>query len=777
MSSLFRPQQSFLQTNAWQHSAINALHYATSQQGSVIPIIYGTMRMQMNLIDLNGYRGPKGKKGKTGSLPLAGTAQTGKGGGDMKSKGGKKNKHYTVNVDIAVCQGPVTFKSGNTVFSSSGVISFGQTQLHFYAGYDGQAPDAHFNRVGYSGTCHVTGTPIDLGQSPVVPNLAFEITGFLAGQNVGKTYVKDANPADCILDFLTNPRYGAGFPPECISQLNHSPTIHNTFGDYCQSNWLLISSVLEAHMKALEWMDGICRLTNSTMVWSGKKLKIIPYADTSVSSNGATWTPDFIPKYHLTDNDFLPWHARQDGAVPTPGDDDPLIITRTSPADADNWVSIEYMDRENFYNSTILTAYDQGAIDTYGLRIGDSVPGRAFANAHSAQISVQMTQQRKLYIRNTGIKFQLGWQFALLEPMDFVSISGRFGDNYLRQYPVRITSIEENDNGDLIITGEDPQEGTAAPFVAPNPIGAVKMSGSALVWPYGKFISPFTGEVLIDPRSGIYGWDQTRPADSPSGTYSTWLSVPPDIPISEHSTSVAGFIQTKRFLGPMPGSGTSYPVNRPEFALGFDYRGRLYAMLGSVYCFVSKDHDIRFDNSWNHILCVWDAPVVKFWVSGTPIANTIAIPPGAPSTIRYSWEWGIEFYSAGLLFTWAGSIESCIQDGWWCVPNKIEDPSKFRSVNNRPLDLGFRGEKPLGFPPNAYYHYYPDGTKISPVYNEAEKTVGRVGPFAFSTNRAGRAPDYFVSGGGWASIYGDPDYPNAPIQGVSIIECPEGGAF
>ncbi len=50
-------------------------------------------------------------------------------------------------------------------------------------------------------------------------------------------------------------------------------------------------------------------------------------------------------------------------------------------------------------------------------------------------------------------KFKLGWRYALLEPMDIVLISdAALG---LSQAPVRITQIEEDQDGELTITAEE----------------------------------------------------------------------------------------------------------------------------------------------------------------------------------------------------------------------------------------------------------------------------------------------------------------------------------
>ena len=80
------------------------------------------------------------------------------------------------------------------------------------------------------------------------------------------------------------------------------------------------------------------------MVWSGSLLKIIPYGDAALSANGATWTPNLTWQYSLVDADFLDFG----------GGSDPVLLTRSDPASATNWLSIEYMDEGNSYNPQIL---------------------------------------------------------------------------------------------------------------------------------------------------------------------------------------------------------------------------------------------------------------------------------------------------------------------------------------------------------------------------------------------------------------------------------------
>lgn len=452
MSLLGGGKKPFLETNAWQHSNLNSLRYNTSQAGSVIPIIYGTTRQQINLIGFGDFRGPGGKKGKNGPLPIEGQ-HAGKGGGGGK-KGGKKNADFSIDVDFAICQGPVDIGDTNKVWASPGIAFFQSVGLNLYTGEDGQAADPVFEGlgqiVGYSGTCHVTGTPMDLGSSPVIPNLSFEVTGFEVG-TCGPGFPHDANPASAIQDFLTNLRYGAGWPSENLDPDIATPGSNN-YGDYCQAGLFAISPALQAQTDAATWVSELARLTNTAIVWSGSTLKFIPYGDIALAGNGASWTPNLTPLYSFTDDDFLPWNPHIDAHDPQLGEDDPVLVTRSNPADATNWMSIEYLDRENSYNKMVIPQFDQASIDLYGIRTESAIQGGCFCDKLPASVSLRLLLQRALYVRNT-YKFQVGWQYALLEPMDIVLLTDpRCG---LFEQPVRITAIEENDNGDLTIDAEE----------------------------------------------------------------------------------------------------------------------------------------------------------------------------------------------------------------------------------------------------------------------------------------------------------------------------------
>ncbi len=431
-------------SNAFKPATIASLRYNTSQTGSPVPICYGTHRVSINLIEFWGEQG---------------FGSTSKGGKGLGNSGGKKgsNANYSVDVAFGLCQGPVGDTGApngflppggppnvNRVWANGSVAGFDKVGVNFYVGSDGQAPDPVFVSsdtnspvLGYSGTAYVTGTPLQLGSTPALPNFSAEITGFQVG-TVGSLYPGDANPASIVADLLTNTRYGAGFP---AANLDQSGSIAD-FAAYCQAAQLAMSLLLDRQQPCARWLDEIAQVAVAAVVWSGSLLKIIPYGDRAITANGAAWTPNLTWQYSLADSDFLDFG----------GGSDPVLLTRSDPAQATNWLGVEYMDSSNAYNPQILSVWDQGLIDRHGLRSEASVQAHEFTNKTSATVSAQLQLQRKAYIRNT-YKFKLGWRYSLLEPMDIVLLTDATVG--LAGAAVRITQIDEDDNGELTVTAEE----------------------------------------------------------------------------------------------------------------------------------------------------------------------------------------------------------------------------------------------------------------------------------------------------------------------------------
>lgn len=479
-------------SNAFTSPSVKSLRYNTSQQGSPVAVCYGTQRVSVNLIAQFGFSGSGGSK-KSG----------GKGG---SSKGSKKSASYSVNVDFALCTGPVSFggspwgfSGNNRVWGNGGVAGTNEVSLNFYTGADGQAADPVFASsgptpvLGYSGTAHVTGTPMQLGSSPALPNIQVEVTGFGAG-TAGGSFPADARPDWIVLDLMTNARYGAGMniaDLDCGGAWNSGGSIGD-WGTFCQAASLAMSYVMDRQQPAARWISDIIDQTQSAIFESGGIVKIVPYAEAAESGNGASWSPSLTAQYSLTDADFIDFG----------GGSDPVIVPRNDPATIPNWINAEYSDAGNAFNKQIVPQFDQAAIDRDGLNVASSFMADGFTNGTSAGKAALLKLRRDLAIRNT-YKFKVGFRYSLLEPMDIVLLT----DAYLgmAQVPVRIKQIEEDDNGELTITAE--QLGAGATVLHARDSG----SGSAM---FDAQVNPGNANapIIFEPPAALTG-----------GAYEVWI--------------------------------------------------------------------------------------------------------------------------------------------------------------------------------------------------------------------------------------------------------------
>jgi Putative phage tail protein len=167
------------------------------------------------------------------------------------------------------------------------------------------------------------------------------------------------------------------------------------------------------------------------------------------------YTPNLTPAYRLTETDFL-----------SGGSDDPVTVSRVDPFSLPNIVRLEVLSRSNQYAGTIVEARDQSQIELYGPRVGSTITSHEICDDVTiAPIVAQTILQRGLYVR-TKFTFKLGLEFCLLDPMDIVEITD--SNLGLSSYPVRITSIEEDDNGDLTIEAEELVDGISTPGANPG---------------------------------------------------------------------------------------------------------------------------------------------------------------------------------------------------------------------------------------------------------------------------------------------------------------------
>jgi hypothetical protein len=586
-------------TSARQSTAAGSLQVQGAARGGVIPLVYGTTRVAVNVVDYDDFHST-----------MVDATQAGKGkGGGGGGGGGKSGKgstpqvtEYIASFILAVCTGPIV--QFGQIWYDRFVTTFGAGTLvpdSVNLGLDGQATDPYWaanhvtKAINYSGTANAVFAQYNLGVTATLPNFSCEVYSILSGSGINGL---DSDPSQMIADFLTNSRYGAGFPLSHLDPVMTDQSNPVSYASYVRALGLWMSISMETQQDAQQSLDTLTKLTNSEVVWSGGLLKVIPRGDQSIIGSvtrGSAWsiilaggdasgsrtvtvtisdpvlgtfsagvstisgehlqdiannllvslagivgtfniivtnvtsamtppagppplsqnntaivtisliqdpptgtttvsttspavdftatvnattvggigifTPNSVPIYSLTDDDFIPpgsassvgsflgpnpgGSALRTGATPVTGSfsDDPVHIVRSSPADADNLIRLECLDRGASYNSTVIEVSDQGAIDAYGQRAQGSINARSIVDPGYVGYTVaQLLLQRSLMYRNT-YTFQLGWKYILLEPMDLIRITdARLGASGLT---VRITAVEEDTEGTLTITAED----------------------------------------------------------------------------------------------------------------------------------------------------------------------------------------------------------------------------------------------------------------------------------------------------------------------------------
>ncbi|UUS57117.1 phage tail protein [Acinetobacter sp. YH16040_T] len=408
---------------------INSMRIQQSAYGLTQPLIYGKNRVEANMFWYGDFKA------------TAHTTTTKSGGKGGKTKTKNTTYTYSASLMLGLCEnkikdiGIIWRDKEQIVTKTEGGVQLKPIDQIGFELFDGdhnpvwgylasKHPDeaVHYPFLGY-----VACANYDLGGSAALSNHNFEVISNITFSET----IHDANPADVIEDFITNPRYGAA-PSLNMADLSE-------FRTYCAATNLLISPALTEQREAFEIISEIVEAVNCAVVPSPDGLKIRSYGDSAVTGNGVTFTPNLEPVYHLTDDDFL-------------GEDQPVRVRRSRDTDAYNHCQIEYVNRFNQYNTETVEAKDQANIEMFGLRTQDPVKFDFFCEPKIARHAVQLLLQRKLYVRNE-YEFELGWKYCRLEPMDIVTITDE--SLGLNQFPVRITRVEEDEEGVLSITAEE----------------------------------------------------------------------------------------------------------------------------------------------------------------------------------------------------------------------------------------------------------------------------------------------------------------------------------
>lgn len=397
----------------------------SSAYGMTIPVVWGTNRIAGNITWFGDFTSIKHVESQSSG---------GKGGGGVE----QQNVWYTYTASFIIGLSYGVVESVGKAWREKEQVSLSDLGSLF-VGSSSQTPWSYLTTnhpseaLAYRDISYVGISTLDLGKNGAAPQCSFEVRGRHVFNSIDQVW--DADPKEIITDILTDPRIGIGFPAGSVADLTD-------YSNYCRAAKFLLSPALTEQAEAAQVITQILKASNSDIVWSGGKIKIVPYGDTSLSSSYGAWTANMTPQYDLGDDDFCP------GAG-----DDPVRVTRKTPADAYNQLQVEYLSRANDYNVTIVEAKDQANIENFGLRAAQVLSLHCVCREDTAADIADILLRRNLYVRNE-YEFELSKRHVLLEPMDLVTITD--SAQGLKRQLVRILEISEEEDGFSVRAEEVP---------------------------------------------------------------------------------------------------------------------------------------------------------------------------------------------------------------------------------------------------------------------------------------------------------------------------------
>lgn len=446
----------------------------TASMSEPAPLAWGMSRGSPNLIDYVDFKVHKKTVGKGGSFF------------------GKQTQYsYSASILLALCEGPIA-GIGECYINTGQTTDFAGLGFALFTGATPQAPWSYLvanfpsHALGYQGVAYLAAANYNLGQSEALPSHSFEVKAPL--YNTGFTGGGDADCALLVQDFLTNTQYGAYFPAArldtaaLLSGPNATTTGDSAYQTYCRAMGWGLSPFIQSQEPAIEILSRWCQVTNTAPVWTGYSLKLVPFGDAPVTGAGVTFLPPTAPVFSFTDDDYV-----QDN------DDDPVQVQLDDWFDAYNAIALECRDRDYMYNTVPIDWIDLGGVQTLGRRQAPVVQGHEICVVAMARQVVQLIGQRMVYVRRR-YTFKVGPEHSRLEPMDCGAIT-ETAVLGLAAVPVRIRSLEEQDDGDFqVIVEEFP--GTVGSPASVATTGGAGPTINALVAP-----SPVNPPIIFEPNS------------------------------------------------------------------------------------------------------------------------------------------------------------------------------------------------------------------------------------------------------------------------------------
>ena len=293
--------------------------------------------------------------------------------------------------------------------------------------------------LSYPNVTRIVAQNYDLGSDASLPNLSVEVLnarGLAFGSGIA-----DCDPADIIRDMCGPAPVGFSWP--YLGDLTG-------WSNFCVANNLFQSVGIDSQRKALDVLTDMIMLSNSEAVWSGGALKVIPYGDTTAVANGRTFTPNTTPIYELDYSDIICEKGQE-----------PILSSWKGLADNYNSIQLQYTRRDDNYNNDVINDKDEASILMNGLLPMKTIVGDNYREKEFAAVAANMLLKRNAVALRQHT-FKLKWWYQLLEPMDVVLLTP------LNRLPVRVVSVQENDDYSLSVVAEDFKFGVGTGVLYPK---------------------------------------------------------------------------------------------------------------------------------------------------------------------------------------------------------------------------------------------------------------------------------------------------------------------
>jgi len=486
-----------------------ALQVQSSSAGKVVSVILGTKRVAGNLIWYSDFQ----------AVAHTTTTSSGGGGGGKGGGGGGSSDTtstsytYTASTMVGLGVGPIQGIGKVWAQDSEVALSGIGALVHVATGSVGQMfwpwlVSAHPGpeTLAYSGLAYVGVAAANLGTSSGLPAWNWEVRGLGTPVNTDLSGAYDISFAEAIKLVIEDPGWGCGLTGIMADMSDYAA--------WCAAQGFVMSDALTDARSGREIIQDYTKATLSEAVWSGDKLKIIPYADQIIWD----YVPDLTPALIIDETMLRP--AQSEGETP-------IKVTRKDPADLANYLTVEYHNRANAYNVATVTATDDGHMATYGLRPGSSISAHFLPTAEIAQHVADLVQGRDLAV-TSKYEFGVGPVGAFLEPMDIVWINDPAQG--LVNFPVRAKEITEDDAYSFSISAEDIPGCVGAMVSRPiADIGGYRSDFNAP--PSGPSNPPIIFEApyeLANAASRLEIWAAISSRDPSWGGCQVWLSIDGD---------------------------------------------------------------------------------------------------------------------------------------------------------------------------------------------------------------------------------------------------------